>query len=107
MTALIFAVGASFLASCVEFVEAFTVILAVGITRNWRSSLLGAAAAAVLLAAIIGVFGVTLVHTVSIDTLRGVIGTLVLIFGLKWMRKSILRFAGIKGLHDEAEIFAE
>src|SRR5581483_9763893 len=83
VTAVAFAVGASFLASCVEFVEAFTIILAVGITRSWKSSLLGAAAAAVLLAVIIAGFG------------------------LKWMRKAILRFAGIKGLHDEEEIFAE
>jgi uncharacterized membrane protein len=107
MTAVGFAIGAAFLASCVEFVEAFTVILAVGITRNWRSSLLGAAAAAVALAAIIGLFGVTLVRYVPIDILRGVIGTLVLVFGLKWLRKCILRFAGVKGMHDEGEIFEE
>src|SRR5579885_3583713 len=107
MTALIFAVGASFLASSVEFVEAFTVILAVGITRNWRSSLLGAAAATVLLAIIIAAFGLTLAATVPIDVLRGIIGTLVLVFGLKWLRKAILRYAGVKGMHDEGEIFAE
>lgn len=107
MTAVIFAVGASFLASSVEFVEAFTVILAVGITRNWRSSLLGALSAAGLLAIIIAVFGLTLATTVPLPVLRGVIGTLVLVFGLKWMRKSILRYAHIKGMHDEGEIFAE
>jgi len=107
MTALVFAVGASFLASCVEFVEAFTVILAVGITRNWRSSLLGAATAAALLAAIIAVFGLTLASRVPLPVLRGVIGTLVLVFGLKWMRKAILRYARVKDMHDEGEIFAE
>jgi len=107
VTAVAFAVGASFLASCVEFVEAFTIILAVGITRSWKSSLLGAAAAAVLLAVIIAGFGLTLASTVPLPVLRGVVGTLVLVFGLKWMRKAILRFAGIKGLHDEEEIFAE
>jgi uncharacterized membrane protein len=107
MTAVLFAVGASFLASCVEFVEAFTVILAVGISRNWRSSLLGAAAASVFLALIVAAFGLTLASTIPLPVLRGVIGTLVLIFGLKWLRKAILRYAGIKGLHDEAEIFAE
>jgi uncharacterized membrane protein len=107
VTAVVFAVGASFLASCVEFVEAFTVILAVGLTRGWRSALLGAATAAVLLALLIGVFGLTLASSVPLPVLRGAIGTLVLVFGLKWMRKSILRFAGIKGLHDEAEIFAQ
>jgi uncharacterized membrane protein len=91
----------------VEFVEAFTVILAVGITRNWRSSLLGAATAAVLLAVIVAVFGLTLASRVPLPVLRGLIGMLVLVFGLKWMRKAILRFARIKGLHDEGEIFAE
>src|SRR5258708_302802 len=104
MTAIIFAVGASFIASCVEFVEAFTVILAVGITRNWRSSLLGAAAATVILAAIVVVFGLTLATTVPLHIMRGVIGTLVLVFGLKWLRKSILRYAGMKGMHDEDAI---
>ncbi|MDE3076340.1 MAG: hypothetical protein KGJ86_13025, partial [Chloroflexota bacterium] len=74
MTALVFAVGASFLASCVEFVEAFTVILAVGITRNWRSSLLGAAVAAVALAAIVAGFGFTLATTIPLSVLRGLIG---------------------------------
>ena len=107
MTAIAFAVGASFLASCVEFVEAFTVILAVGITRNWRSSLLGAAGAAVALALIIAAFGLTLANSVPLPFLRGVIGTLVLVFGLKWLRKAILRFAGIKAMHDEGEIFEE
>ena len=107
MAAVAFAVGASFLASCVEFVEAFTVILAVGITRNWRSSLLGAAAAALLLALIVAVFGLTLASRVPLPVLRGAIGALVLVFGLKWMRKAILRYAHFKGLHDEAEIFAE
>jgi len=107
MTALVFAVGASFLASCVEFVEAFTVILAVGITRNWRSSLLGAATAAVLLGVIVAVFGLTLANSIPLPILRGVIGTLVLVFGLKWLRKCILRYAHMKGMHDEGEIFAE
>ena len=107
MTAVVFAVGASFLASCVEFVEAFTIILAVGITRSWKSALYGAAAAALALVAIIAVFGLTLSTTVPQVVLQRVIGALVLVFGLKWIRKSILRYAGIKGMHDEREIFAE
>ncbi len=107
MTAIAFAVGASFLASAVEFVEAFTIILAVGLTRSWKSSLLGALAAVGLLVLIIAAFGLTLAATVPLPVLRGVIGTLVLIFGLNWLRKAILRYAGIRGLHDEAEIFAE
>jgi uncharacterized membrane protein len=107
VTALAFAIGASFLASAVEFVEAFTVILAVGLTRGWRASVFGAIAAALTLAAIVAVFGLTLASTVPLPVLRGVIGTLVLVFGLKWLRKAILRFAGIKSMHDEGEIFAE
>lgn len=106
MTAVVFAIGASFLASCVEFVEAFTVILAVGLTRNWRSSLLGAACAAVLLVLIVATFGMSLETRVPLPVLRGAIGTLVLMFGLKWLRKAILRFAHVKGMHDESEIFA-
>jgi uncharacterized membrane protein len=106
MTALVFAVGASFLASSVEFVEAFTIILAVGLTRGWRSALTGAAAAAVALAAIVAVLGAALT-TIPKETLQLIIGALVLTFGVKWMRKAILRFAGIKGMHDEGEIFQE
>ncbi|HLY64647.1 MAG TPA: hypothetical protein VKU60_03850 [Chloroflexota bacterium] len=106
MTALVFAVGASFLASCVEWVEAFTIILAVGITRGWKSALYGAAVAAIVLAGIIAIFGLTLTSLPK-AALQLVIGALVLVFGLKWLRKAILRYAGIKGKHDEAEIFAE
>ena len=106
-TALFFAIGASFLASIVEFVEAFTVILAVGTTRSWKAALLGAAGASLALGAIVAVFGLTLVDRVPLPVLRGVIGTLVLAFGLKWLRKSILRYAGIKSMHDEGEIFEE
>lgn len=106
-TSLIVTVGASFLASCVEVVEAFTVILAVGVTRNWRSSLLGALAATLVLAALIGIFGITLASRIPLPILRGAIGSLVLIFGLNWLRKAILRAAGIKDLHDERKIFAE
>jgi uncharacterized membrane protein len=90
VTAIFVAVGASFLASCVEVVEAFTVILAVGVTRNWRSSLLGAAAATLVLAALIATFGITLASRIPLPVLRGVIGTLVLVFGLKWLGKAIL-----------------
>jgi uncharacterized membrane protein len=98
---------AAFLASSVEFVEAFTIVLVVGVTINWRSSLLGALAAAATLAAIIGVFGVALVQYVPIDVLRLVVGVLLILFGLKWLKKAILRYSGIKALHDEEAIFEE
>jgi uncharacterized membrane protein len=105
---MIFAVALpSFLASCVEFVEALTIVLAMGVTRGWRSPILGAIAAGVLLLVITAVFGVALVRLVPIDVLRVVVGTLLLLFGIKWLRKAIMRFTGLKATHDEAQIFRE
>src|SRR5438094_6599089 len=86
-------------------VEALTIILATGITRGWRSTLLGTAAAVLALGALIAVFGPAVVTLVPLDVLRLVIGTLLLVFGLQWLRKSILRAAGLKALHDEEAIF--
>jgi len=97
--------SAVFVACAVEMVEALTIVLAAGLTRGWRSTLEGAAAAIVLLAALVVVFGPALVHLVPIDALRLVVGGLLLIFGLQWLRKSILRASGYKAVHDEAEIF--
>ena len=96
---------AVFLASAVEFVEAFTIVLAMGVTRGWRSALWGAAAAAALLAAVTAVAGYALVQWVPESTLRIVIGALLLAFGLQWLRKAVLRAAGRKALHDEDEAF--
>ena len=98
---------AAFLASAVEFVEAFTIVLVVGVTINWRSSLLGALGAAVTLAAIIATFGVAIVQLVPLDALRLIVGVLLILFGLKWLKKSILRYSGMKALHDEEAIFEE
>ena len=98
---------ASFLASAVEFVEAFTIVLVAGVTINWRSSLLGAFAAVATLALIIATLGVALVQLVPIDALRLVVGVLLILFGLKWLKKAILRYGGIKALHDEEAIFEE
>jgi len=98
---------ASFLASAVEFVEAFTIVLVAGVTINWRSSLLGAFAAVATLALIIATLGVALVRLVPIDALRLVVGILLILFGLKWLKKAILRYGGIKALHDEEAIFEE
>jgi len=99
--------SASFLASAVEFVEAFTIVLVVGITINWRSSLLGAFAAAATLAVIIATLGVALVKWVPINDFRLVVGIILILFGLKWLKKAILRYSGLKALHDEEAIFEE
>src|SRR5512146_1743204 len=98
---------AAFLASTVEFVEAFTIVLVVGVTINWKSSLAGAAGAALALAALVGVFGTALVLLVPIAALRFAVGLLLILFGLKWLKKAILRYAGVKAMHDEEAIYEE
>lgn len=98
---------AAFLASAVEFVEAFTIVLVVGVTINWRSSLVGALAAVATLAVIVGTLGVAIVQWVPIDALRLFVGVVLVLFGLKWMKKAILRYSGLKALHDEEAIFEE
>ena len=95
-----------FLACAVEAVEALTIVLAVGTTRSWRSALAGAGAAFIALVAITAVLGPRLT-SLPIDTLRLVVGGLLLVFGLQWLRKAILRGAGLKSTHDEEEIFRE
>ena len=95
-----------FLACTVEAVEALTIILAVGITRSWSSSLTGAGVAVLALTALIAALGPALTQ-LPINTLRLVVGGLLLVFGLQWLRKAILRGAGIKALHDEAAAFAQ
>ncbi len=104
MTA-VFLVVSAFLASAVEMVEALTIVLAVGVTRDWRSSLSGVGAATVALAAIVAALGPALT-LIPIDTLRLVVGALLLVFGLQWLRKAILRASGYKPMHDEDEAFA-
>lgn len=99
------AILAAFLASFVEFVEALTIVLAVGVTRNWRSSLTGAVSGAVVLAILVLVLGPNLA-LVPLTILQTAIGILLLFFGTRWLRKAILRAAGIIGLHDEEAIFA-
>lgn len=98
---------ASFLASAVEFVEAFTIVLVVGVTINWRSSLIGAFAAAATLALIVATLGVALVQYVPIGILRLFVGIILILFGLKWLKKAILRYSGLKALHDEEAIYEE
>jgi len=99
--------AAVMLASAVEFVEAFTIVLAMGLTRGWRSTLAGTAAALVVLALITVVAGYALVRWFPESLLQLVIGTLLLIFGLQWLQKAVLRSAGLKAVHDEDAIFRE
>ena len=99
-----FLVVSAFLASAVEMIEALTIVLAMGTTRDWRSALTGVGAAIVALAAVVAALGPALT-LVPIDDLRLVVGALLLVFGLQWLRKAILRSAGLIPLHDEAEIF--
>ncbi|HSP72291.1 MAG TPA: hypothetical protein VLN26_07980 [Gaiellaceae bacterium] len=100
-----FLVLSAFLASAVEMVEALTIVLAAGITRGWRSSLTGVGAATLALAAIVAGLGPALT-LVPLSALRLVVGSLLLVFGLQWLRKAILRASGFKALHDESQIFA-
>ena len=99
-------VVAAFLASLVEFVEALTVVLAVGSVRGWRSALAGAGAAVVVLAALVSVLGPQL-ERIPLNVVQFVVGTMVLLFGLRWLRKAILRAAGRIPLHDEEAAFAK
>ncbi|MBU6495389.1 MAG: hypothetical protein KGR42_03105 [Acidobacteria bacterium] len=99
-------VGAVFLASAVEMVEALTIVVAVGHTRGWRSALQGVGVALVALAALVAAFGPALVH-VPLSALRLIVGGVLLIFGMQWLRKAVLRSAGLKAKHDEDEIYRE
>jgi uncharacterized membrane protein len=97
---------AVFLACAVEAVEATTIVLAAGTARDWRSAVSGMAAALAVLAVIVAVLGPA-VSDVPLRGLRLVVGALLLIFGLQWLRKAILRASGYKALHDEDKIFAQ
>ncbi|MGH2443838.1 MAG: COG4280 domain-containing protein [Chloroflexota bacterium] len=104
---LIFVGVSAALASGVEFVEALTIVLAVGIGKGWRDAMEGTVAAAVALAVLVAVIGIGLLQLVPLHVLQGVIGALLLIFGLKWLRKAILRFSGFRALHNEDATFRE
>jgi uncharacterized membrane protein len=112
MGAIAFVVTATFLASVVEAVEALTIVLAVGLTHGWRTAWLGFAAGSLALAAVVIGFGVlggshALITIIPLAGLQVLIGVLLLIFGLQWMRKAILRASGLKAVHDEDAIFRE
>src|SRR6478672_8657679 len=95
---------AVFAACAVEGVEAVTIVLAVGMTRDWRSASIGVSAALLVLAVIVAALGPALT-ALPIGVLRLVVGGLLLVFGLQWLRKAILRAGGLKALHDEEAIF--
>lgn len=99
---LLITVGA---ATSVEMVEAVTVVVASGVSRSWRSSLHGAGAALLLLAVLVAGFGSAVATFVPLDQLRVYIGVLLLLLGLQWLRKAILRASGFKALRDEAALF--
>jgi uncharacterized membrane protein len=106
MTHNLVVVLASFLACTVEMVEALTIVLAVGVTRGWRSTLIAVAAALGALTLVVAALGPALA-VLPIDGLRLIVGGLLLVFGLQWLRKAILRYGGFKALHDEDAIFVE
>ncbi|HEV3452236.1 MAG TPA: hypothetical protein VG869_13700 [Acidimicrobiia bacterium] len=106
MTHAVFLVAAAFVACVVEMVEALTIVLAVGVTRGWRSAIIGAATALGALSLVVALLGPALA-VLPIDVLRLFVGGLLLIFGLQWLRKAILRASGFKARHDEEAIFAE
>jgi uncharacterized membrane protein len=99
-------VGASFIASGVEIVEAFTIVLAVSVVRGPRPAIVGTTAALAVLAIVVAALG-PLLAQVPVHGLQLVVGVLLLIFGLGWLRKAVLRAAGVIALHDETSAFAE
>src|SRR5580700_8371707 len=98
---------ATALAAGVEWVEALTIVLAVGLFKGWRSAFLGMALAFVGLTVLVAFFGITITSRVSIDDARTVVGVFLLLFGLKWLHKAILRSSGLKAHQDEEKIFEE
>jgi uncharacterized membrane protein len=98
--------AAAFLGASVEAVEAMTIVLAAGVVRGWRSALIGTAGGLVTLAAVVALFGPALA-SIPIAYLQIAIGAALLLFGVRWLRKAILRSAGIVALHDETAIYAK
>lgn len=106
MTGLLIAL-ATFLAAAVEWVEALTIVLAVGVVKSWRTALLATAAALGVLVLLVYVFGFAVTSHISEAAVRTVVGVGLLLFGLGWLYKAILRSSGLKALHDEQEAFEE
>jgi uncharacterized membrane protein len=106
ITTIVSTITAAFLASFVEVVEAFTIMLAVGVTQGWRPAFIGAGLAAAVLAALVLLLG-PLLSLVPLHGLQFFVGMLLILFGMRWLRKAILRSSGILPLHDEAKAFAK
>jgi uncharacterized membrane protein len=106
LTTIASTLTASFLASFVEVVEAFTIVLAVGLTQSWRPAFVGSGLALIVLAALVAVFG-PLLGLVPIHVLQFAVGVLLILFGMRWLRKAILRSIGVLALHDEEKAFAK
>src|SRR2546422_2074847 len=102
-----FIFGAAFLGRAVEATEALTIVRAVGLTRGWREPLLGTLLAIVLLGLLVLVFGQLIVTTVPEAALKLLVGTLLLLFGLRWLHKAVLRTAGVVAMHDEERAYEE
>lgn len=97
----------SFLGTGVEFVEALTIVLAVGTVRGWKSALTGAITAIVVLGALVAIVGAPLVRVIQIPWVALLVGLFMLLFGIRWLRKAILRYSGLKALHNEAQSYEE
>jgi Ca2+/H+ antiporter, TMEM165/GDT1 family len=97
----------SFLGTAVEFIEALTIVLAVGVVKGWKSSLAGMSVALFVLAALVTLFGVPLMALINLKAFQLIIGILMLLFGMRWLRKAILRYAGLKALHLEEKAYKE
>ena len=103
---IVLLVLSTFFAATVEMVEALTIVLAVGVTRGWRAVVMGMTGAFVALGGLVALLGPA-VDRIPLNSLRLVVGGLLLVFGLQWLRKAILRAGGLKALHDEDAIYKE
>lgn len=97
--------GTTFLASSVEFVEAATIVLAVGYAQGWRSALLGTLWASLALVALVAAFGPAIENAASLARLQLIVGPFLMLFGIGWLRKAVWRYAGRKSLRDETAIY--
>ena len=102
----IYGVVSSFLGTGVEFIEALTIIMAVGAIRGWKSALAGGLSVVVVLGILVTVIGAPLVHVMEVNWVH-LIGLFVLLFGIRWWRKAVLRYSGLKALHNEGESYQE
>ena len=100
-------VVATFLAAAVEWVEALTIVLAVGMFKGWRNAITGTLLGLVALLVLTGAFGFAVSSHIDLALVRTIVGVFLLLFGLKWLHKAILRSSGLKALHDEAKAFEE